>query len=387
MAASAAGKGPTTMKQENLEKITNLRHELHAHPELSMEEEWTRSHLMNFLRENTSRLEVADCGRWFYAVYRAESPRGTIGFRADFDALPIEECRPDLPYASAVPGVSHKCGHDGHAASLAGLALEVDQNGADKNVVFLFQHAEETGQGAQETVDTLSRLGIDEFYAYHNHTGPQPKHSIIVRNGIAQCASVGMTIAMTGAVAHASMPENGISPAIPLAQLACELPRLSAPEQYNGLVLCTIVQINVGQKAFGVAPAYGELSFTVRAEYEEEMNRLIRNITALAEDLSEEKGLRLEITYADPFPETRNADRCVEKVRAAARSLGLTLCSLEEPRRGSEDFGHISRAIPGCIFRIGDGPECPPTHTYPYDFPDEILETAVDMFQTILSLP
>ena len=56
MAASAAGKGPTTMKQENLEKITNLRHELHAHPELSMEEEWTRSHLMNFLRENTSRL-------------------------------------------------------------------------------------------------------------------------------------------------------------------------------------------------------------------------------------------------------------------------------------------------------------------------------------------
>ena len=67
------------MKQENLAKITNLRHELHAHPELSMEEVWTRNHLMDFLRENTAHLEVVDCGRWFYAVYRAgEGRRGRL---------------------------------------------------------------------------------------------------------------------------------------------------------------------------------------------------------------------------------------------------------------------------------------------------------------------
>lgn len=114
------------MKKENLEKILTLRHDLHRHPELSMEESWTRGHLMDFLREHTRNLEIVDQGRWFYALYRAPSPRGTIAFRADFDALPIEEDRPDLPYASTVPGVAHKCGHDGHAATLAGLALEVD---------------------------------------------------------------------------------------------------------------------------------------------------------------------------------------------------------------------------------------------------------------------
>ena len=374
------------MKAENVEKMIALRHELHAHPELSMEEVWTRGHLMDFLRKNTKHLEIVDCGRWFYAIYRAENPRGTIGFRADFDALPIDESLPDLPWGSTVPGVSHKCGHDGHAASLAGLALEVDQEGCDKNVVFLFQHAEEIGAGAKETVETLSKLGIDEFYAYHNHTGPQPKQSIILRNGIAQCASTGMTIAMTGTVAHASMPENGVSPAIPIAKLACMLPELAAPERYKGLVLCTIVQIDVGKKAFGVAPGYGEISMTVRAEYEEEMNRLIREIIVLAQSLSQEQGLKLEITYDDPFPETRNTDWCADKVRAAARALHLTICELPEPRRGSEDFGHIIKAIPGCIFRIGDGPDCPPTHTDFFDFPDEILKTAVEMFKQLIAL-
>ena len=67
------------MKPENLAKAIALRHELHAHPELSMEEVWTRSHLMEFLRENTRNLEIVDCGRWFYAMYRAENPKGTIG--------------------------------------------------------------------------------------------------------------------------------------------------------------------------------------------------------------------------------------------------------------------------------------------------------------------
>ena len=145
------------MKQENLRAIIQLRHELHAHPELSTREVWTRQHLIDFLKAHT-KLEIA---------------------------LPIEEGLPELPYASQCAGVSHKCGHDGHAAALAGLALEIDQNGCDKNVVFLFQHAEETGEGAVECVDTLAKLGIDEIYAFHNMSG-FPRHSVIIRSGTMQ---------------------------------------------------------------------------------------------------------------------------------------------------------------------------------------------------------
>ena len=120
------------MKKENYRLIENLRHELHMHPELSYQETWTKQHLMDFLSEHT-KLELHDGGKYFYAAYKAENPeRKAVAFRADFDAVPVAD-ELDVPYVSAFPGVGHKCGHDGHSACLAALAMEIDQQGADKN--------------------------------------------------------------------------------------------------------------------------------------------------------------------------------------------------------------------------------------------------------------
>ena len=109
------------MRKENLKKITELRHELHREPELSMQEERTMARLVTFLQDNTD-LEIVRRTGWLYAV-KAGRPGGRrIAFRADMDALPIQETLP-LPYASCRAGISHKCGHDGHCAALCGLAL------------------------------------------------------------------------------------------------------------------------------------------------------------------------------------------------------------------------------------------------------------------------
>lgn len=370
------------MKQENLQAIIQLRHELHAHPELSTREIWTRQHLIDFLKART-KLEIVEQERWFYAVYRCRQEAKTIAFRADFDALPIEEGLPELPYASQCAGVSHKCGHDGHAAALAGLALEIDQNGCDKNVVFLFQHAEETGEGAVECVNTLAKLGIDEIYAFHNMSG-LPQRSVVIRSGTMQCASVGMTIEMIGAPTHASTPELGRNPANAIAQLACILPELSAPMHYTGLVLCTIVQIDVGQKAFGMSASRGEISITVRAEHECELDGLLSQIEAAAREKCQIDGLTCKISYTDRFPETCNDVHCADRVRGAARRLGLPVTEMEKPMRGSEDFGHILKVIPGAAFQIGNGENYAGLHSYEYDFPDEILETAVEMYYMLI---
>ena len=96
------------MKREILSTATELRHQLHAHPELSMHETWTKAHLMEFLKEHT-KLELVDRGRWFYAAYRAGDDKPGVAFRADFDALPVEAAPDFLPYASKFPGISHKC--------------------------------------------------------------------------------------------------------------------------------------------------------------------------------------------------------------------------------------------------------------------------------------
>ncbi|RKJ53118.1 M20/M25/M40 family metallo-hydrolase, partial [Butyricicoccus sp. 1XD8-22] len=179
------------MEQKNLDLALKLRHDLHQNPELSNYETWTKQYLIDFLKSNTS-LEIVDKGQWFYAIYRARPGEGkpNIAFRADFDALPIEETI-ELPWGSKNHGVSHKCGHDGHSASLAGFALEVDQKGADKNIFFLFQHAEETGDGALQCSTFIEEEKIDEIFAYHNTSG-YPLKSVNVIDGVAHCASKGM---------------------------------------------------------------------------------------------------------------------------------------------------------------------------------------------------
>lgn len=369
------------MDQTNLKLAVGLRHELHAHPELSNQEQWTKAHLMAFL-EAHSGLEVVDRGAWFYAAHRAGEAKPGIAFRADFDAVPIpDECGTD--YQSQVPGVGHKCGHDGHSAALAALCLEVDRQKPDKNVFFLFQHAEETGDGARACATLLEEESVDEIYAFHNMSG-YPENAVCVRSGTMHFASKGMTISLTGTPAHASMPEQGKNPAFAVAHIIDALPSLTRPEQCMGAVLCTVIQIDVGEQAFGVSAHRGVLRLTLRAEFEAELDALQCEVEALAEAEAERYGLTCGFAYCDEFPETANDPDCAAKVIAAARALELEVYELPQGMRGSEDFGHYLKKAPGAIFFIGNGEDYPGLHTEGFDFRDGEIETAVAMFQKLI---
>lgn len=189
------------MGEEMLDKVIALRHRLHKYPELSGQETETKRRLMDFLKENTP-LTVTDRGKWFYAEYHPAESRGSIAFRADFDAIKVFEDMP-LPYCSVNRGVAHKCGHDGHSAALAGFAAEVGRKGADKDIYFIFQHGEETGEGGEPCSCLIEEKQIDEVYAVHNFPGI-PFGSLGLRCGTINCASKGMEMIFTGAPAHAS---------------------------------------------------------------------------------------------------------------------------------------------------------------------------------------
>ena len=154
------------MRKENLKLITELRHELHREPELSMREEETVTRLAAFLQDNTD-LEVVREAGWLYAVKAGQPGGRRIAFRADMDALPIRETL-SLPYASCREGVSHKCGHDGHCAVLCGLALELSRTETADTIYLIFQPGEETGEGAKRCCGLIRREGIEEIYAFHN---------------------------------------------------------------------------------------------------------------------------------------------------------------------------------------------------------------------------
>ncbi len=367
------------MLKHSVEMATQLRHELHQHPELPMEEVWTRNHLMEFLRANT-KLEVVDRGRWFYAKYSAGPDRPTIAFRADFDALPVEETC-DIPWKSQFPGISHKCGHDGHAATLAGFALEIDRVGADNNIIFIFQHAEEVGMGAKECRAVIPEQNVSEVFAFHTMPGID-KGAAYTRVGTTQCASNGVTFFFTGHPSHASMPELGINPAFAISELVLEIPKLIEPSKWKKMVLLTVIYVKVGEPAFGVSPGDGEIGITYRAEDEREMNELTDQLELIAKGLAEKYGLSVRYDYQEAFPETIAHRQSVEKIAAACEKLGIPIIYAPLPGRASEDFGYYTKLVPGAMFHLGSG-DGHPVHTHEFDFPDDQIEPVIKIFKVL----
>lgn len=366
------------MEAKNLKLIKQLRHELHQHPELSNQETWTKQHLLHFIKKHT-KLKTIDSGLWFYAIYYSGKSKPNIAFRADFDALPLPETI-DIPYASKSSGISHKCGHDGHAASLAGFALEIDEKGADKNIFFLFQHAEETGDGAAQCINFIKENKIEEIFAFHNMSG-MPLNSVNVIDKTAHYTSKGMVIHMEGTPAHASEPEKGTNPAFAIAGMINAIPRLISQENHNNKALCTVIHVNIGEKAFGISASKGELHLTIRAPHESQLNALQKNIEKFAWNQAKKYNLKVCFVYNDCFPETRNHQESSDKIRRVCKKKKFQLIEMSEAFRVSEDFGHYLKQTKGAICYIGNGKTYPPIHTLKYDFRDDILETAVELFK------
>ena len=426
---------------EVIRSVTELRHQLHAHPELSMREAETQERLIAFLKEHTS-FELVRRDGWFYAVKRAGAPgrsvaagaaasdsedpdaahaRGPVAFRADMDALPIDESGSELPYRSQNPGVSHKCGHDGHMAALCGLALYLEERekahgappeaarpdgqkrtGTDRDVYLIFQPGEETGEGGEMCAKLLSEQKISEVYAFHN-LGGYPEGTVVYRDGLTQPASEGIRIAFSGKTSHASAPEEGKNPAGALSRLA--LAAESLPGNLQGMRekaagsrparadesaaeapvrLVTVCGLSVGSGDFGISPGYGELCLTIRAEEESDMDRMEEAILAAAQKEAEAGGFRMTSEIRDRFPETRNDPECLRKVLGAAEAAGIPSVRMKDLWRASEDFGYYLKACPGAMFYVGTGDTRPALHTAEYDFNDRILETAVRVFAGLI---
>jgi amidohydrolase len=367
------------MKKENLALALSLRHELHAHPELSAEEVWTRAHLKKFLKKHTN-LEIVDRGLWFYAYYHAGDDLPTIAFRADFDALPLED-EIDKPYRSQFRGIAHKCGHDGHAACLAGLCLEIDQNGANKNIVFIFQHAEEIGEGGQPASAAIFEKDVQEVYAFHNYTGGPPFTIITHKgDGVTNCASVAVCAFFQGKVSHASEPEKGVNPVFALSEMALKVGELKVQHHWPKLALATIVGLEVGGDDLGISPDSGVIRITLRAERDAELEMIVQEVEQIAQELADKYGVSLHFEYRDAFPESFSHEIAAAKMRKAGDDLGFAHSESEDAIRGSEDFGWYTKLIPGSMLSMcADGPEIP-LHSDHVDFDDKLIEPVVSIF-------
>lgn len=364
------------LTERELALATELRHAIHKNPDLSHQERPTMERIMAFLREHT-QLEIHDRGAWLYAVYRSGSNTPGIAFRCELDALPIEDGI-DAEYRSVKPGVGHKCGHDGHAATLCAMAMALERLQPKLDVYLLFQHAEEIGEGGAPCVALVRENPISAIYAWHNHPG-KPLGTALVREGTMYCGSKGLTFTFVGTPSHAAYPEQGRCPANAVAELVQAIPKLTNPTLWQALVQCTVIQMDVGEPNFGTQAYRGCLRLTIRADLQREQDMLEVSLRTLAETLAERDGLQLTMEECDAFPATVNDPVCVNRVRQVCTKLGISVQEIERPYRGSDDYGHLTAAVPGVIFELGGGEDCPEIHTEEFDFPDALISRAAEV--------
>ncbi|HPE15886.1 MAG TPA: M20/M25/M40 family metallo-hydrolase [Oscillospiraceae bacterium] len=346
-----------------------LRFELHELAERSGEEKRTKARLMAFLRENTS-LDISDEGAWFCALHGEPGAAETIAFRADMDALPRGE------------GASHLCGHDGHSAVLAGLGLFLEGKTLGRNILLLFQHAEETGAGGAVCSRALTRYGVRRVYAFHNIPG-YPVGAVLLRRGTFACASRGMVLSFSGAGAHAAYPEYGRNPGFAAARLIAALPALTAGVSHSGLLMATLVGAKIGEEAFGSAAGRAEVFLTLRAGRDGELAALVSAIEDAARAQAGRDGVEAAFSFKDVFPATENDPGTLARLENVCRAEGLSCIELPEPFRWSEDFGYYGRRAEAAMVGIGAGEDWPQLHTDGYVFNDAVLPVALRLFSAL----
>lgn len=368
-----------------MEELVRLRHELHRNPELSGHESATAKRLRFFLsRYNPDELYSNIAGEGMAVIYQGKEPGPTVLFRCDMDALPITETN-DVKYKSNAQGVSHVCGHDGHMAILSGLAVRLSQNKPKRGRVILFyQPSEENGEGARKSLERLKELGLNPDFAVALHNLPGYKMgSIILSRYTFSSASKGLIINLKGKPSHAAYPEHGLNPAAATAEIIQSLLAIQSTTHFKNFTLVTIIHIRVGDIAFGTSPGSATIMATLRAFDDDDMTLLSEKASNTAISLAQKHKLGVDVSFTDEYPASVCDKTLTHTLEAIAHDAGIEVNFLDQPNRWSEDFAHFSTSIPSVIFGLGAGENHPDIHTPEYDFPDELIDGAVDFLEKI----
>lgn len=369
-----------------LPAVIQLRRELHRYPELSGEEQQTAQRIQAFFEPLRPDRVITDLGGHGVAFeFRGPTEGPTVVFRCELDALPIQEAN-HFQHRSLEEAVSHKCGHDGHMAIMAGFGCILSRaRPRSGKVLLLFQPGEESGTGAAAVGGDkrFKALRADYIFALHNMPG-YPFRSVVLRSGTFNCASRGMIIKLHGATSHAALPEQGNSPARPMCRIMnglSALRRSTAPGR--PFALATVVHCRLGEVAFGTSPGYAEVMATLRAESDQELETLAGEAEELIRRETAGRRLEYEIVWCEEYFANRNDEAACEIVKKAAAAAGVVLGELEAALRGGEDFAYFTRRIRGAMFILGAGEKHAGLHTADYDFPDELIPPGVELFWQI----
>jgi len=376
----------TTLNKELLDELVTFRKMLHAHPEVSGKEYNTAKRVAEFLKTcATTKVTENIGGTGIVAEFDSGKSGKSVMFRAELDALPIQEIN-TFAHASTIEGVSHKCGHDGHTTVLLGLARILSEQKPKTGKVFLlFQPAEEDGEGAKAVFADIKfeALKPNFIFAFHNLPA-YPLNQIVVKNNSFTTAVKSIIIKINGKTAHAAEPENGLNPALAIAEILQESAKLSNNDtNRNDFTLITPIHIEMGEIAYGISAGYGEIRLTIRTWNEETMEKLTADLTKCIDKASKNHQMPITYSWTQEFYANQNDDEAVALVKESSTILDFDIFERKFPFKWGEDFGLFTQHFKGAMFGIGSGKESPSLHNPDYDFPDEILPNAIQLYHQI----
>ncbi|GAB3806360.1 amidohydrolase [Spirosoma humi] len=368
--------------------FVQFRQELHQFPEVSSQEFDTQRRIKSFVSQfaPTRMIEVANTGLLLQYGQNDEGPVTLI--RADIDALPIQETN-TFAHRSRIDGVSHKCGHDGHAAILARLASLLDQKPIAKGRVYLlFQPAEENGKGAEAVMNDPAFAGIhpDRNFALHNLPGYKTG-VIVCKPGSFTSSVLTLITTFEGKVSHSAEPEKGLNPAYTMADFLLRTrPLQNTDPGSDSFALVTPAYTTMGEKSYGISAGYGEVHLTLRTRNANRMEALTTQLQALLSELSTASGLSIKTSYTESFFANENDTEAFDQIRRSALKLDYAFVEKQEPFKWGEDFGLFTQHFPGAMFGIGNGEDSPALHNDDYDFNDNLIEPAARLFFELIEM-
>lgn len=374
------------LTNSDLIELTGFRRALHRHPEVSGQERETARSIADALGAFPVTRVLRDLGgHGVAAVFEGAEDGPTVLFRAELDALPIEEIG-DLAWRSRHPGKGHLCGHDGHMTMLLALGRLLARKPVTRGrVVLMFQPAEEDGSGARAVVadPAFAAIAPDWAFAIHNQPGRAFGH-VGVRAGLINCASQGMKIRLTGKTAHAANPEDGTSPARAAGYLMSALGDLGTGGALDDAFrLVTVTHARVGEPTFGIAPGEAVIHATLRTANDAAMASLADEARRVAAGAAHEAGLSVAFDLRDEFAASVNDADAARVAVEALEAVGVPHDDAGLPMRASEDFGVFGWNAKAAMLLLGSGERHAALHNPDFDFPDDLIPVGAAIFERI----
>ncbi|HDK44755.1 MAG TPA: amidohydrolase [Actinobacteria bacterium] len=365
--------------EEVIHLAVETRHHIHQYPEIGHQEFATTQYIAGILADAGLEPRVRPARTGLVVDVGAGGP--IVAFRADIDALPIQE-KTGLPFESQNPGLMHACGHDVHSAIAVGIAVGLSKLEAlDGTARFIFQPAEEQFPGgAQDLIDEGRLDGTDSIIAFHVDPALLAG-KIGFRAGPITASSDQFHITVEGPGGHTARPHLTADTVYTAGRIITELPPLLDRLIDSRVPLVVVFGSIHGGTADNVIPSKIELRGTARTLGREVWERMPKLVDQLVHEIASPTGATVTVRYATGIAPVINDEHTISEARfAVGQILGPHSVVATQPSMGAEDFSAYLEDIPGAMFRLGaasEGRDPVDLHSSRFDVDERAIETGV----------